>query len=88
MGEYLSSGVPIIYCGPSSIAMTEFFGYKNCAVVVERPGEQYMEEALIKVLAGSEEISKMCDRGIELAKSYFNIELVSQDFANVLGLWE
>lgn len=30
----------------------------------------------------------MCDRGIELAKSYFNIELVSQDFANVLGLWE
>mgnify|MGYP000053908343 FL=1 len=88
MGEYLSSGVPIIYCGPSSIAMTEFFGYKNCTVVVERPGEQYMEEALIKVLAGSEEISKMCDRGIELAKSYFNIELVSQDFANVLGLWE
>jgi len=31
-------------------------------------------------------MSRMCDRGIELAKSYFNIEIVSQDFANVLGI--
>lgn len=86
MGEYLSSGVPTIYCGPQSIAMTEFFKSKKCAVVVERSGEQYIEKALVKVLTDTDEMTRMCDRGIELAKSYFNIEIVSQDFANVLGI--
>lgn len=88
MGEYLSSGVPIIYCGPPSIAMTEFLKSKNCAIVVEGPGEQYVKKALVKVLTDSEEVRMMCVRGIELAKSYFNIEIVSQDFAKELQGYE
>ena len=85
MGEYLSTGVPTIYCGPSTIAMTEFIKSRKCAIAVENPGPQYLESALRTVIENNSEISAMCNRGIELAKSYFNMEIVSQDFANELN---
>ena len=84
MGEYLSTGVPVIYCGPSSIAMTEFLKSKNCAIIVEQSGDDYMRNAIIRALENSDEIKEMCNKGIELAKSYFNIEAVSRNFANIL----
>ena len=85
MGEYLSTGVPTIYCGPSTIAMTEFIKSRKCAIAVENPGPQYLESALRTIIENNSEISAMCNRGIELAKSYFNMEIVSQDFANELN---
>lgn len=85
MGEYLSTGVPTIYCGPSSIAMTEFLKSKNCAIIVEQSGEYYIENAIMKALENSDEIKNMCNCGIELAQSYFDIEVVSRDFANILN---
>ena len=84
MGEYLSTGVPTIYCGPSSIAMTEFLKSKNCAIIVENAGVQFIENAVMRALDKNEDIKEMCNRGIELAYSYFNIERVSSDFTKTL----
>lgn len=88
MGEYLSTGVPTIYCGPSSIAMTEFLKSKNCAIVVETGGIQSMMKAVMKVLDKDKYVKEMCNRGLELAYSYFNIERVSTDFAKTLQEYE
>lgn len=84
MGEYLSTGVPTIYCGPSSIAMTEFLKSQNCAIIIETAGIQPIEDAVLKALEKNEIIEDMCNRGIELAHSYFNIERVSGDFTKTL----
>lgn len=84
MGEYLSTGVPTIYCGPSSIAMTEFLKSQNCAIIIESAGIQPVENAVMKALEKNEIIENMCNRGIELAHSYFNIERVSGDFTKTL----
>lgn len=84
MGEYLSTGVPTIYCGPSSIAMTEFLKAKNCAIVVEKPGVENIEKAVLKALDKSVEIDDMCRQGIDLAYSYFNMDRVSHDFTLTL----
>lgn len=84
MGEYLSSGVPMIYCGPSSIAMTEFLKSKDCAIVIDKSGEQYIREALLRVLKGDSELNEMCIEGVKLARSYFDSEIVSNNFAHEL----
>lgn len=81
MGEYLASGIPIVYCGPSTIAMTEFLKDNECAIVIEERGEQALREAILKCLKQDEEIVKMTQRGLEIAYSYFNMDVVSEKFA-------
>ena len=84
MGEYLSTGIPTIYCGPSSIAMTEFLKARDCAIIIEKPGTQIIEEAVLSALDGSARVKEMCANGIKLAYSYFNIVNISADFTKTL----
>lgn len=84
MGEYIASGIPVLYCGPSTIAMTEFLKSNKCAVVIEECGPQALWEGIMKCLKKDEEIVKMTQIGLKLAHLYFDIDIVSEKFAKAL----
>lgn len=82
MGEYLSSGVPVIYYGPKDIAMTEFLQEGECAYMVLQKGGDGLKTIITNILASRDQ--DKIDKGIEIANNYFNIEIVSHDFAEKL----
>lgn len=82
MGEYLSSGVPVIYVGPQNIAMTEFLLENECAYVITSNSIDNIKNAVIKSLMMDN--SQMIEKGKMIAHRYFNKELESKRFANEL----
>lgn len=80
IGEYLSSGVPTLYIGPRSIAMTEFLNDKKCAFIVDTPGCNSIRETILEMIRDSSEESKRCHTGKSISTEYFDIEKVATDF--------
>lgn len=79
MGEYLASGVPMIYIGPEGIAMTEFLKEKHCAHVLTTTSHTKLQEIIVTCL--SKDSKKLTTNGKRIAKEYFNKTIISRDFA-------
>lgn len=82
MGEYLSSGVPVIYIGPENIAMTEFLVKNECAYVITSNSIDNIKNAVLKSLIMDN--SQLIERGKMIAHKYFNKESESKRFADEL----
>ena len=54
MSEYLSSGVPVLYHGPSGIAMTEMLEKHRCAFIVKENKEDSILSAIREILEDNE----------------------------------
>lgn len=85
MGEYLSSGVPIIYCGPDSIAMTNFIKENRVALFTSQDGEQALYDLLKECLNNVELMNETIKRGLELSQKLFDRDVVSNNFYRVLN---
>lgn len=83
MGEYLSAGVPTIYCGPKGIAMTEFLKQKKCAIVISECTADLLVPAVCNCIGGDNQ--EMLARGMDIAHNYFNIDYVADKFAKNIG---
>lgn len=82
MGEYLSSGVPVIYIGPENIAMTEFLVNNECAYVITSNSIDNIKNAVLKCLIMDN--CQLIERGKMIAHKYFNKESESKRFADEL----
>lgn len=84
MGEYLSSGTPMIYYGPKGIAMTEFLQRHDCADVITENDPMLLNAAVILAIDFPD--SKKLLQAKDLADRYFNIDKVSAGFCNSIKL--
>lgn len=85
MGEYLASGRPVLFCGASEIAMSEFLTEKECAVIVNKRGVLPIFQGIVKCLGHDEEIKEQISRGINIAANYFDKESVASKFKDSLS---
>lgn len=79
MGEYLSTGTPMIYMGPPKIAMTEFLKDKDCAYVITENNINKLKKTILEGLN-----SQKNNRSIEIANQFFNKEVISTNFKKEL----
>ena len=86
MGEYLASGVPVIYCGPEGIAMSNFVAGNNCAYNINSDDEASLIKAIEHIINPENklEITQMTLNGIEISKQYFDINIISGKFADTI----
>ena len=80
MGEYLSSGVPMIYVGPENIAMTEFLLEHGCAEVITTNDKELLKKTVQHSLFHSDE--KRLLKAKQIANEYFDLDIVSRKFAD------
>ena len=80
MGEYMSSGVPMIYVGPKNIAMTEFLLENECAQVITTNDKELLKKTVQHSLSFSDE--KRLLKAKQIANEYFNLDIVSRKFAD------
>lgn len=83
MGEYLSSGVPVIYIGPKHIAMTDFFVENECAYVITSNSIDNIKNTILNCLKLDN--SQLVERGKMIAHEHFNKELENRRFAEELA---
>ena len=86
MGEYLASGVPVIYCGPKGIAMSEFVGSNNCAYNINSDEVNDLIKAIEYIInpENISDINKMTLKAIEVSKQYFDINIISERFVETI----
>ena len=78
MGEYLASGTPMLYCGPESIAMTEFLKVQKCALIVTQDNEDALKAAIYKIVNSNKSINM--EDAFKIAKQYFDMGKITHEF--------
>lgn len=84
MGEYLASERPVLYCGPSDIAMTEFLKDNKCAVVKESDSSDDLTDGIKDILNNPSIAATMAERGKVVASNEFDMVKVTADFTKAI----
>lgn len=84
MSEYLSSGVPVLYHGPSGIAMTEMLEKYQCAFIVRDNKESSLIEAIKVILEDKEQTNRIISNARNLFNEKFEKDKVSEEFKNAI----
>lgn len=82
MGEYLSSGVPVIYYGPEGMAMTEFLKENDCAHIISEHNLDKLQQVIIDCLKSKN--NTKIKVGKRLSSTYFNINSITSKFKDNL----
>jgi hypothetical protein len=72
MGEYLSSGRPILVHAPQDSFLSWFFRQHRCGVVVDSPDCGLLADAVRDILAGSGDLPEMILRARRIADAEFD----------------
>jgi len=83
LGEYLSTGVPVICTKVSEIP--DYLN-ESCALLVEPANQQQLYDALVRVVNNKSACSEIAIKGQEVVKRYFTIESYKDDLIKFLNL--
>ena len=80
MSEYLSSGVPILFHGPSGIAMTELIDKNKCGFVVKDNKESGLVTVVNLILTDKDNTRSIVNNAFNLFFEKFEKDKVAADF--------
>lgn len=81
--EYLSSGTPILYCGPKDIAMTDLLEKTKTAHVIGDSSVDQIEAAITHMLEYREETERMCQNAREFVCKYMTKDIVAKQLKSI-----
>lgn len=80
MGEYLASGVPMIYYGPEGIAMTEFLQKEKCCETIINESLNTLYDVVLKTISDPD--PDMIKKAWIIADKNFNINTIGPRFSS------
>ena len=80
--DYIASGLPVINNYPGWLA--ELIEKHQCGIAIPADNTQALVDALIELNNNRERLIKMSTNSLELAKSKFDRELLSEQFVNFI----
>ena len=78
--EYLASGRPVLVHCPEHYFLARFFNQHQCGLVVSDRSVDALGEAARSLLAGGEEVSRMRQAALRVARDVFSIDRLARVF--------
>lgn len=85
MGEYLSSGVPVLVHAPQDSFISWFFRRNACGFVVDRPDVTFLMETIRTIICDRTRVAESVKKARLCAESDFDIGSVRQKFRAAIG---
>lgn len=81
--EYMSSGTPILYCGPKDIAMTHLLETTKTAHVIGDSSVDQIEAAITHMLENREETERMSQNARDFVCMYMTNDIVDKQLLSI-----
>ena len=81
--EYMSSGTPILYCGPKEIAMTDLLEKTKTAHVIHDSSVDQIEAAISHMLDNGGETEQMCQNARGFVYNYMTKDIVAKQLKSI-----
>ncbi len=85
MGEYLSTGKPILVHAPENCYISWFFRKHRCGIVVDKTNPLLLAEAIENLILDQELKTMLGYNAVKTAKRYFDIHSVRKKFLNCVN---
>ncbi len=85
MGEYLSSGRPILVHAPKNSYISWYFKKNKCGVVADTPDPKQLAEAIAEMIKNKSKSKEFIRNAIRRAKSDFSLEKARKNFSSVIS---
>lgn len=84
MGEYMSSGRPILVHAPADSFLSWYFRTNQCGIVVDKNDPKFLAEEINRLISDGELKRKLTGKAIEAAVRDFSINRIQKNFRELI----